>query len=156
MKEMSIQLPQLNLPSFQPTLRKKEGAAEIFDVFRKKWVRLSPEEWVRQSFLNLLTEQLHYPSGRIGVEFQVVYSGMSRRADAVAYNESGKPLVIIECKAPNIHINEDVFLQAAMYNKHLQAHYFFLTNGLTHICADISEVPHRVKFSEKIPEYSQL
>jgi len=156
MKEKSIQLPQLNLPAFQPTLRKKEEYAEIFDVFRKKWVRLTPEEWVRQCFLNMLTEKLHYPPGRIGVEFQVVYAGMSRRTDAVVYDEWGKPVVIVECKAPQIDINEDVFLQAAMYNKHLRAQYFFLTNGLVHICANISNAPHEIKYSEKIPEYSQL
>ncbi len=156
MEELSIQLPRLNLPFYQPNIRKQDGHYEIFDIFRKKWVHLTPEEWVRQSFLNFLISHLGYPQGRIVVEFEVVYAGMSRRTDAVVYNDSGKPLVIIECKAPEIKISEDVFLQAAMYNKHLQAHYFFLTNGKENICADISYVPFKMKFSKTIPKYNQL
>jgi len=151
---MSYQLPILNLIPLQPLIRLKSSAHEIFDPYRRKWVRLTPEEWVRQSFLNHLVEALGYPKGRTGVEFQVSYNALVRRTDAVVFDENGKPLIIIECKAHTVEINENVFYQACMYNRELQAKWLFLTNGITHIAADISG--ETVRFFEEVPAFKKL
>ncbi len=151
---MSLQLTVLNLPPFQPRVRLKNESYEIFDQIRKQWVKLTPEEWVRQSFLNNLTQNLGYPSGRIAVEIQVKYNRLSRRADAVVFDQSAQPLVIIECKAPEVTVNENVFYQACMYNRQLKAKWLFLTNGLHHIMADISG--ENVIFFRDIPLYNEL
>jgi len=154
MAEKNVKLPVLQLPEFEPNIRRQDQNYDIFDTFRRKWVRLTPEEWVRQSFLNYLTEHLGYPKGRIGVEAAVRYGTLSRRADAVVYDTSGSPLVIVECKSVEVNITEDVFYQACMYNKQLRARWFFLTNGLNHVAADISG--EKVIFTEQIPVYVEL
>lgn len=151
---MDLQLPVLNLPPFQPGIRFENGLYEIFDPIRKKWIKLSPEEWVRQSFLNHLTSNLGYPAGRIGVEIQVKYNKLSRRADAVVFDNSTKPLVIIECKSPEVKLDEDVFYQACMYNRQLRAKWLILTNGAEHIAADISG--EKVIFLNEIPAFCEL
>ncbi len=151
---MKLQLPELNLPAFSPKLRQTESVNEIFDPFRRKWVKLTPEEWVRQWFLNYLISHLGYSGGRIGVEFQVKYNNISKRTDAVVFDDKGQPFVIIECKAPTVEIDENVFYQACMYNKPLQAKWLFLTNGIQHIAADISG--KEVVFAGEIPEYGGL
>lgn len=147
-------LPVLNLIAFQPALRLNNNSFEIFDYLRKKWVKLTPEEWVRQSFVHHLVKELGYPQGRIGIEFQVKYNSLIRRVDAVVFDDNGRPLVIIECKAHTVEINEDVFYQACMYNRQLKAKWLFLTNGLIHIASDISG--QQVQFQEQLPRYDQI
>jgi hypothetical protein len=154
MAEKNVNLPVLQLPEFEPNIRRQNQGYDIFDTFRRQWVKLTPEEWVRQSFLNYLTVHLGYPKGRIGVETAVKYDNLSRRADVIVYNDAGKPLVIVECKSADVHITEDVFYQACMYNKQLRARWFFLTNGLHHVAADISG--EKVIFTEQIPAYAEL
>jgi hypothetical protein len=149
-----MNLPVLNLAPYEPSLRYSKDESEIFDPFRKKWVRLTAEEWVRQSFLNHLVAGLGYPKGRIGTEITVKYHSLSRRADAVVFDDSGRPQVIIECKAPDIPVTEDVFYQACMYNRPLRAKWLFLTNGLQHVAADISG--KEVVFFEEVPAYIRL
>jgi hypothetical protein len=154
LEKMKLQLPTLNLPPFHPQVRAGISFPEIFDPFRKKWFKLTPEEWVRQWFLNFLTVHKGFPFGRIAVETEVKYNHLSRRADAVVFNDESKPLVIIECKAPTIEIDENVFYQACMYNNPLNAKWLFLTNGIQHIAADISQ--EVIQFDESIPNYSGL
>jgi hypothetical protein len=149
-----MNLPALNLTPFDPLLRQNRNANEIFDSIRKKWVRLTNEEWVRQSFLNHLIVSLGYPSGRIGVEFSVKYHQLKRRTDAVVFDEFANPLVIIECKATTVQITEDVFFQACMYNRSLKAKWLFLTNGLRHVAADISG--EKVIFFEEVPAFNSM
>ena len=151
---MNLQLPQLHLPPFQPQVRAGKSFPEIFDPFRKKWLKITPEEWVRQWFLDFLTNHKGFPAGRIAVEAEVKYNKMSRRADAVVFDNASMPFVIIECKAPTIEIDENVFYQACMYNNPLNAKWLFLTNGIQHIAADISQ--EVIQFAEDIPDYSML
>lgn len=124
----------LNLPVFEWKIVEKDGKRLIFDIFRKKYVALTPEEWVRQHFLRWLTRDKAYPSGLISVETSLVYNKMNRRADAIVYGRNGQPLMIIECKAPHIKIDQDVFDQAAMYNFPMGVKYLAVTNGLSHFC----------------------
>lgn len=149
-----MNLPALNLVPYEPSLRQNKSDVDIFDPFRKKWVRLTAEEWVRQSFLNHLVSVLGYPKGRTGTEVSVKYHSLSRRADAVVFDDSGNPQVIIECKAPEVKLTEDVFYQACMYNRPLRAKWLFLTNGLQHMAADISG--DKVVFFLQMPGYAEL
>jgi hypothetical protein len=111
---------------------------------------------VRQSFLHYLVNHLNYPSGRLGVEFQVMYDGLSKRVDAVLFDKFSNPFIIIECKAPHVQLTEDVFFQACMYNKKLQAKHFILTNGLHHIFSSFNKELNKMVFLETIPDFKKL
>lgn len=126
----------------------------IFDEYRKKWLVLTPEEWVRQHFAKYL-EQLGYPAGLFALETQLVLNGMSRRADIVVYNQQRNPVVLAECKAPNITITQKTFEQAAAYNAVLKVPFLLLTNGMAHYCIKTDEQGHS-SFVEKIPDFTLL
>lgn len=149
-----MHMPALNLPRFAARLRERAGQTEIFDEFRKKQLRLTPEEWVRQHLLHYLTNQLAYPKSRLAVEKSITLNGMTRRYDAVIFDQSGqKPLLLIECKSPEIAINQQVFDQAARYNQVLEVDYFLLSNGLSHHFAYIDKKAERYCHFELIPDW---
>lgn len=127
----------LNLPAFEYKLKKEEGKLWIFDVIRKKYVVLLPEEWVRQHFIHYLVNHLRYPRALVKVEGGLLYNQLSKRSDIVVFNRAGKPWMIVECKAPDIVMSEHVLFQAAVYNKTLQAQYLVVTNGMVHLCSAV-------------------
>jgi type I site-specific restriction endonuclease len=129
-----VELPPLNLPHAEFRVREDGNERQIFDAIRKRFVALTPEEWVRQNFLNFLVNERKYPASLIGVEMLVRLNEMSQRADIVVYQRNGKPWLIVECKAPTVTLDEDVFYQAARYNSQLRVPYIALTNGLEHYC----------------------
>jgi len=145
-------LPHLNLPVFD--LKIDDG--RIFDTIRKKWVALTPEEWVRQNFITYLLEQKSYPRSLIKIENTIQAFGASRRCDAVIYSNEIHPLIIIECKAPTIPINEKTFKQIALYNSVLQTPYLIVTNGLDHYCLKINLQSGKYRFLKDIPTYELL
>ncbi len=149
-------MESLNLPSFEHRLIQREGRTMIFDVFRKMYVVLSPEEWVRQHFLMWLVNQQGYPAGLIAVEKPLKYNQLQKRADAVVYNKNGHPLMLIECKAPGIKISQKTFEQAATYNFIFQTKFLVLTNGLEHYCCKIDLQNKEVKFLESVPPFSDI
>jgi hypothetical protein len=123
---------------------------------RKKMLKITPEEWVRQQFIHFLIEQLNYPAGRMTSEQIVAYNGMKKRCDVALYDAYGKPLLIVECKAPTIPITQDTFSQIAKYAYTLQAPYLILTNGLEHYCAFINKETNQLKYLKEIPHYEAL
>ncbi|MFN5323536.1 MAG: type I restriction enzyme HsdR N-terminal domain-containing protein [Bacteroidota bacterium] len=125
---------QLNLPPFDFTIRSSGQNKEIFDIFRKKYVVLTPEEWVRQHFAVFLRDHLKYPMGLIALEVGLNLNGLSNRADIVVYGRNGNPWMIVECKSPEVKLNQDVFYQASRYHSGLGAEYIATTNGLMHFC----------------------
>ncbi len=127
-------MQQLNLPAASLNIQDRSGKLYVFDLFRKRYVMLTPEEWVRQHFLRYLHEHKAYPAGLIAVEASLKYNRMARRADAIIYGSSGKPLMIIECKAAHIPISQDVFDQVARYNFPFGVAFLVVTNGLQHFC----------------------
>lgn len=131
---MTEKLLTLNLPEFAFSIRETGQSKQIFDSVRRRYVRLTPEEWVRQHFINFLISSLKYPASLMAVEKLVRVNGMSQRADIVIYNREGKPWMIVECKAPGVKISKDTFYQAARYNLNLNVPFFTLTNGLDHYC----------------------
>lgn len=110
----------------------------VFDVIRRKWVALTPEEWVRQQVIRYLLEELQFPKALVSVEKQLLVHGLARRTDIVLYNHSGMPVLIIECKAPEVALSQLVADQAARYNLSLQVPYLWVTNGERNAICQIS------------------
>jgi len=150
-------MPKLNLPEYPLRMRlTKAGKEEILDPVRKKFVRLTPEEWVRQHFLNFLVKQHDYPASLIHVEASLTYNHLSKRSDIVVYGPHGKPLMAVECKAPTIEISEKAFEQLAMYNFTLRVSYLALTNGMQHYICRMEPETGRYTFLERFPAYHEL
>lgn len=145
---------QLNLPEYQFNIKKEEEKYYIFDSQRKRFVRLTPEEWVRQNFVRFLIEGKKYPPALLAVEHELNINGMKKRCDAVLFNRSGNPQLIIELKAPNIGISQAVFDQVAVYNSKLKVDYFMISNGLEHYCCKVNLETQRYEFLQQLPDYS--
>ena len=145
---------ELNLPSADIRLERRDGRLFIWDFVRRRWVVLTPEEWVRQHFSHWMTEHLGYPLARLGHEISLELNGMQRRADAVFYDHEGLPLVIVEFKAPHISISQKTFDQISRYNMVLQVPYLIISNGLQHFCLHVRE--DGMEFLSEIPRYGEI
>ena len=146
-------MQKLNLPEFDHRIKNSEGSLYIFDAFRKKHVRLTPEEWVRQNFAHYLINKLGYPKSLIQTEYSIKLNNLTKRADILASDRMGQPLLIVECKAPNIKIDQKAFDQIAVYNMKLKVEILVVTNGLKHYSCRIDSVNKSYEFLEEIPEY---
>ena len=147
-----MKMPQLNLPNAALKIKLVEGTTQVFDAVRKKYLVLTPEEWVRQHFIHYLNKEKKYPLGLMGVEQMVKYNGQSTRADIVLYTADGKPNMIVECKAPKVKITQDAFNQIAKYNFQLKVKYLVVTNGLQHFCCEMDYKNNKITFLEGVPE----
>jgi len=146
----------LNLPEYNFKYKDDDGKKSIFDEIRKSYVALSPEEWVRQNFLKYLQNEKKFPPTLIAVEKALQVYTLKKRADIVVYNKLGKPILIVECKAPKVKITQDAFDQAARYNIKLQVNYLVITNGLDHYCCRVNLAENNYEFMNEIPNYSEL
>lgn len=131
-------MKSLNLPPFDYKVKKQNGQVWIFDTIRKRYVVLTPEEWVRQHFIHFLIEYKHYPAQLIAVEKEIQVCGMKRRFDLVCYDRQTNPYLIVECKAPSVPLSQIVFDQVFQYNRSLAARFVAITNGCEHFCGEIS------------------
>jgi hypothetical protein len=127
-------MSDLNLPSYPFRLRTTGQSKEIFDSIRRKFVALTPEEWVRQHFLAFMVDHLRYPAPLINMERGLIFNERKKRTDIVVHNRDGKPWMIVECKAPFVVLNEETFYQAASYHLQLNVQYLVVTNGMKHYC----------------------
>ena len=146
----------LNLPPVQFRTRQQGDKMQVFDVVRKKFVALTPEEWVRQHFIHFLMDQKQYPAGLVAVEMPVAVNGLKQRADIVVYNRKGRPVVVVECKAPSVPVSKTVFDQAARYNMQLQVDYLIVTNGLQHYCAHLNGVGNDYQMLADFPDFNEI
>ena len=147
----------LNLPPFEANIKKMDGMVKIQDVLRRKFVALTPEEWVRQHFVHFLLEQKGYSPTLMANEVAVTLNGMSRRCDTVVYRQEGlKPLMIIEYKRPDVDITQKVFNQICRYNMVLEVEYLVVSNGLKHYCCKVDLQNGTYTFLQDIPPYSDL
>jgi hypothetical protein len=144
---------QLNLPPIQNTLKKADGKVWIFDIIRKKYVVLTPEEWVRQHVISFLIHQHAYPKALIKVESGLVFNTMARRADIVVYSREGKPWMLVECKAASEPIHDDVVRQASVYNQTLRAPYVCVSNGLVNYCIQVDWETNTTQVMESLPAF---
>ena len=147
----------LNLPTFNIKISQKNGRTHIFDILRRRYITLTPEEWVRQHFTNYLIDYLGYPAPLMANEVTINVGGVSRRCDTVLYRrEEGTPRMIIEYKAPDIEITQEVFNQISSYNSVLRAEYLVVSNGLRHFCCHLDYESQQYRFLPEIPAYSDL
>ncbi len=143
----------LNLPAYQPKVKGSKNNRLIFDFVRKKYVKLTPEEWVRQHILHFLTEIKGYPLSLIAVEKQLTINGLKKRFDILVFDKSGQPNILIECKAPNISILQETFDQVARYNLVVNANYIMVSNGLQHYFCQVDIKNQKYIFLEELPFY---
>ena len=146
----------LNLPTFAAKVKEKDGKHIIFDPVRRKFVALTPEEWVRQHFVNYLITDKGYPKELLANEVPLKLNGTSKRCDTVAYNRFLAPLMIVEYKAPTIEITKAVFDQIVRYNMVLRVRYLTVSNGINHFCCKINYENLTYSFLDGLPEYGIL
>jgi len=146
----------LNLPTYSFNIKLIEGLKYIFDEIRKKFVRLTPEEWVRQNFIKFLNEEKKYPKSLIGIEIQIDLNQTVKRCDIVVYNRNAEPVLIVECKASDVKLNQSAFDQVARYNMKLKVNYLIVTNGMKYYCCHIDYKNSSYSFLQDIPDYSLL
>lgn len=149
-------MPPLNLPSYPIKIVEKNGKRSVFDIIRRKYVALTPEEWVRQHFTRYLIEEKDFPKELMANEVFLSLNGMARRCDTVIYNRFLDPLVIIEYKAPHISITQAVFDQITRYNMVMRVNYLIISNGINHYCCKIDYQKQRYTFLEEIPGYGHI
>ena len=147
-------MQKLNLPSYNVKLKSSENKTLIFDNLRKKYLVLTPEEWVRQHFVHFLMLEKKYPSSLIAIEKQVTVNGLKKRSDILVFNTQGEPEIIVECKAPTIKISQETFNQIARYNLKLKANYLIITNGLEHFYCKMDLQNQTYIFLQEIPDYN--
>jgi hypothetical protein len=147
---------QINLPPYAIKLRSKDGKEQIFDFLRRRYVALTPEEWVRQHFVHYLTEQKGYPAGLLCNEIELKIGEKKLRCDTVLYNTAMQPQMIIEYKAPHISITQRVFDQISTYNMLLHVDYLVVSNGTQHYCCKMDYAQKRYTFLRAIPDYAEL
>lgn len=147
---------QLNLPPFPARLEQRQGKPYIWDEWRNKMVRLTPEEWVRQHLMHYLVEQLGYPKQLLCTEVGLKVGTMSKRADALLYDRQLRPQMLIECKAPEVRLSDEVLMQAIRYNMALSVPYLLLSNGLEHVVYHIDYTEQSYHNLSEIPNYRQL
>lgn len=143
----------LNFPAYDFRFKNSENKVRIFDVIRKKFVVLQPEEWVRQHVIHHLVHDKNYPMSHINVEKQLVFNSLKKRYDVVVYNPDGSIHLLVECKSPNIPISQNVFDQIASYNLQLEASYLMLTNGLQHYYCMMDFQHRKYTFLRDIPGF---
>ena len=146
----------LNLPSYQIKISGSAEKPTIWDILRRRFVALTPEEWVRQHFVHYLIEHLGYPTALMANETRLSIGGKQLRADTVVYDHSRHPRVIIEYKAPTVRLSQKVFDQISTYNMLMHVDYLMVSNGLQHYCCKMDYENQKYLFIENIPCYNNL
>jgi len=146
----------LNFPAIEMRTKKEGEQTVIFDGIRKKYVALTPEEWVRQHLIHYLIAEKNYPSMLISVETPLRYAHVNKRSDVLVNDRNGQPLMLAECKAPEVAITQKVFEQIAIYNHTIQAPCLLATNGLQHYCLSAATDNMPACFLNEVPDYEHL
>lgn len=147
---------ELNLPKYGIKIANENGHLTIFDVLRRKYVALTPEEWVRQHFVHYLIGHKGYPQTLMANEIQFAIGNKKLRCDSVLYDRSLKPRMIIEYKAPTVNITQKVFDQITVYNMLLHVDYLVVSNGIKHYCCQMDYDNQKYLFLEDIPDYQEI
>ena len=146
----------LNLPKYQFKLKEEENKVFIFDSIRKKYLQLTPEEWVRQNIIQFLIEEKKYPKSLFSIEKGIKVSNTSKRVDIAIFNKDRQIEVLVECKAPEVKITQKAFDQIARYNLTLNSKYLVVTNGLEHYYAIMDNEKQKYIFLKDIPTYNLM
>ncbi len=153
---MSDKFMELNLPHYDYKLRRDNDGVKIFDRLRMKYVAVTPEEWVRQHFIEYLIAEKGYPPTLMANEVGITLNGTRRRCDSIVVDHSGKVVVIIEYKSPEVTVSQTTFDQIVRYNMVLRARYLIVSNGLNHYCCAIDYETGTYRFLPDIPHYESL
>ncbi|GGD08630.1 restriction endonuclease subunit R [Hyunsoonleella pacifica] len=145
----------MNFPTYRFRFKNSENKVLIFDIIRKKFVVLQPEEWVRQNCIHFLIEDKNYPKSLINVEKELKINDLKKRYDIIVFKPNGDIQLVIECKAPSINIDQKVFDQIARYNLVLNSDYLMVTNGLNHYYCEMDFGKERYQFLKDIPDYKK-
>jgi type I site-specific restriction endonuclease len=151
-----MKFPQLSFSPAPLNILQKNAHYYVWDEFRQKRILLTPEEWVRQHFLHFLVREKDFPKGRIAVEKGLVINGLTRRCDAVVYSDQLVPLVLVECKAPDIELSQTTLEQIAQYNFDLRVNYLILTNGVQTVVAIVDTEKKVMRYLTEVPMYHQI
>ena len=143
----------LNLPAFDVKVKKSGGKVFIFDAVRKKYVALTPEEWVRQHVMNYLIHHRFYPKSLYRIEGSLAYNTLQKRSDILVFDRSGKPWMLVECKAFSIKLTQRAFNQAAIYNMTVGAKHVAVSNGMVHFCCLAPRPGVAPEFLEEFPDF---
>jgi hypothetical protein len=146
----------LNLPAYEFRTTERAGKRHIYDPFRQTYVRLTPEEWVRQHVVQYLIQELGVPAGLVATETSMQYQGQPWRADVVVHDRQGDPLLLVECKAPSVPIRQDAFDQGARYNLVFDAPVLVVTNGQEHYACRVDPDSGEYAFLDDLPSYETL
>ena len=147
---------KLNLPDFKFRIEKKDGKPVIFDEVRRKFLVLTPEEWVRQNLIKFLIQEKNVPAGLIAIEKGLKVNELNKRTDIVIYKRNGKAGMIVECKASSVKISQNTFEQIARYNMSLCVPFLLVSNGLEHYCCKIDFEKGQYSFLKDIPEFDVI
>ena len=147
---------RLNLPTYEIKIAQRGNKQLIFDFLRRKYVALTPEEWVRQHFVHYLVEHKGYPAGLLGNEIELNVGEKHLRCDSILYNKVAAPQMIIEYKAPTVSLTQRVFNQISTYNLLLHVDYLVVSNGLQHYCCKMDYEHQTYRFLDNIPDYQEL
>ena len=154
---LMTEFPLLNLPVHPLRVRRDSaGGCQVYDRLRGRYVSLTPEEWVRQHFVEYLVQDLGYPVGLIANEVSLKHNGMRRRVDTLVGDRYGRPLMIVEYKAPSVGITQAVFDQICRYNMQLRVRWLVVSNGLQHYCCRIDYDSMTYTFLPDVPCYEDL
>lgn len=144
----------LNLPAYPFRIKQENNATYIFDEIRKRFLLLTPEEWVRQHLVQFLIRDKKYPKSLIKLEGGLKLNSLQKRSDILLFNSSGKKILLVECKAPSVKITQETFDQIARYNFIHRVQWLLVSNGLQHFCCEIDFEMKSYRFVEELPEYS--
>ena len=147
-------MQKLNFPEYSFRFKNSENKVLIFDEIRKKFVALTPEEWVRQHVVKFLLEEKKYPKSYINVEKNIKINGLTKRYDIVVFNPDGSIFLLVECKAPEVSITQNVFDQIARYNLKLNAQYLMVTNGLNNYFCQMDFENEKYIFLKELPLFT--
>lgn len=146
----------LNLPTYSFKIKCLDEKDYIFDIIRRDYFLLTPEEWVRQNFIQYLIHEKNYPVSLIRVEMFFKVNRLSKRGDIVLFDRKGEPLVLVECKSKKVNITQKTFDQIARYNIKFRVNYLIVTNGLKHYCCKMDYSNHSYSFMKEIPGYDEI
>jgi predicted type IV restriction endonuclease len=146
-------MQKLNFPTYSFRFKNSENKVAIFDEIRKKFIILTPEEWVRQHVVGYLLEEKKYPKSLINVEKVLKVNGLRKRYDVVVFNPDGSIFILVECKAPEVKISQATFDQIARYNMTMKADFLMVTNGINHYFCQMDFENEKYHFLPQLPEY---
>ena len=149
-------MQELNLPKYEIRVSRQAGRLTIFDFLRRRYVELTPEEWVRQHFTHFLVGHKGYPKGLLANEVELTIGDKSLRCDSVLYDRELRPRMIIEYKSPHIKLTQKVFQQIATYNFLLHVDYLVVSNGMEHHCVKMDYDNQKYLFLDDIPDYEKI